>query len=108
LVREGIVATKGGASKLIHRFEELGVIWSPGSMPALGKGDGTRLFLPGSRPIGPEPKCGNRVRSQLALDGLLDGVPGAVSGQARSRSKLSTSRPASPLSHLWNRQMSPA
>src|SRR5687767_10696605 len=51
VVAEGIVDTPGGASKLLHRFEDLGIIWSPGAMDPLGKRDGTRTFLPGRRPI---------------------------------------------------------
>jgi hypothetical protein len=61
VVAAGIVSTKGGASKLLHRAEDLGIVWSPGEMPALGKGNGTRLFLPGRRPEGPEPAGGWRV-----------------------------------------------
>jgi hypothetical protein len=61
LVEEGIVRTQSGASKLLHRFEDLGIIWSPGSMPALGRPDGTRMFLPGRRPEGEEPPGGWRV-----------------------------------------------
>jgi len=53
LVNAGIVATPGGASKLLQRFEKLRVIWSPGEMPKLGKGNGTRLFLPGPPPANP-------------------------------------------------------
>jgi hypothetical protein len=48
LVRERITVTKGGASQLIHRFERAGVVHYAGSLPALGKGDGTRTFLPGA------------------------------------------------------------
>lgn len=47
LVKEGIVGTERGASYLLHTFEEWGVIHCVGEMPALGKGNGTRLFLPG-------------------------------------------------------------
>jgi hypothetical protein len=47
LVRERITITKGGASQLIHRFEDAGVIHYAGSLPPLGKGHGTRTFLPG-------------------------------------------------------------
>jgi hypothetical protein len=52
LVDEGIVTTKQGASYLLHRFEELGIIHCVGEMPKLGKGKGnaTRTFLPGPRP----------------------------------------------------------
>jgi hypothetical protein len=77
LVAEGIVTTKAGASWLLHRFEELGIIWSPGEMPALGKGNGTRTFLPGSKPEGPEPVSGWRVLP--ASDAVGDLEPRAVS-----------------------------
>jgi hypothetical protein len=84
LVSEGIVPTKGGASRVLHRLEDTGVIWSPGSMEPLGKGNGTRLFLPGPRPIGPWPEGGwvddeGKPRDPLArVRSALDGVPRAV------------------------------
>lgn len=54
LVAEGIVGTLSGASRLLHRFERAGVIWSPGSLPPIkGQPYGTRLFLPGRRPDDP-------------------------------------------------------
>jgi hypothetical protein len=71
LVAEGIVTTKPGASWLLHRFEDLGVIWCVDEMPKLGKGNGTRRFLPGRKPAGPEPAGGWCVQA-------LDGVPGPV------------------------------
>lgn len=80
LVAEGIVATKSGANKLLRRFLELGVVWSPGEMPARGKGNGTRLFLPGRRPMGPEPNGGWRVEpvGDVESNVASDWVPGAV------------------------------
>jgi hypothetical protein len=57
---------KSGASKLLRRFEDLGIIWSPGALPALGKGNGTRTFLPGPKPDGPEPVGGWCVRPAVA------------------------------------------
>lgn len=71
VVKEGIVLTDGGASKLIHRFEVEGLIWSPGEMMPQGKGRGTRLFLPGPRPGSPEPTGGWRIepaRSEAAAN----------------------------------------
>jgi hypothetical protein len=47
IVNEGIVTTSEGARYLLHTFEDWGVIHCVGEMPALGKGNGTRLFLPG-------------------------------------------------------------
>jgi hypothetical protein len=58
LVREGIVTTKAGASWLLRHFQDLGIIWSPGELAKRGKGNGTRLFLPGRKPDGPEPQDG--------------------------------------------------
>lgn len=67
LVRAGIVATPSGASKLLHRFEDAGIVWSPGALPPLADAEGrvppngTRTFLPGPRPAGPEPHDGWRI-----------------------------------------------
>jgi hypothetical protein len=47
LVNAGIVSTLDGARRLLHRFEDWGVIHCVGEMPKQGKGNGTRLFLPG-------------------------------------------------------------
>jgi hypothetical protein len=59
LVDEKIVTTVQGASYLLRDFERRGVIWSPGPMsPIRGKRDGTKLWLPGIRPDGPEPPDG--------------------------------------------------
>jgi hypothetical protein len=90
LVAAGIVATRGGASKLLHRFERLGVVWSPGEMePARGWPRGTRLFLPGAAPANPfvEPPGGWRVESapsgsdDVPVAGL---VTGAVAVEAQN------------------------
>lgn len=68
VVATGIVSTQSGASKLLHRLEAWGVVWSPGAMPALGRPDGTRLFLPGRRPIAPMPDGGWLVRPDYGDD----------------------------------------
>jgi hypothetical protein len=50
-VRAGHVATKGGASYALQRLVDEGVIVCVGEMPKLGKGNGTKLFVPpGWRP----------------------------------------------------------
>ena len=88
LVNAGIVATPGGASKLLQRFERLEIIWSPGDMPKLGKGNGTRLFLPGPKPRNPfRPPLGGWCAGSAVpagpgctfqSTGKSDGVPDAV------------------------------
>ena len=49
-VRERIVATKGGASALIHHFEDVGLMHCAQELAPLGTGRGTRCFLPGPTP----------------------------------------------------------
>lgn len=84
LVNEGIVSTPQGASKLLRRFEELAIVWCVGSMdPIKGMPYGTKLWLPGAKPEGPEPTggwvaAGHRVRpasSGVAPDAELEGAP---------------------------------
>jgi hypothetical protein len=77
LVHEGIVTTKQGASYLLHEFELLGIIWSPGSKKPLGKGDGTRVFLPGPHPDGPEPPGGWLEAGYRVLPRISDVSPDA-------------------------------
>jgi hypothetical protein len=81
-IKAGIVATRGGASKVLHRLERAGVIWSPGSMPARGKPNGTRLFLPGPKPSDPEPLSEYERRRREALN---DVQPGAYSLEEEGR-----------------------
>lgn len=45
-VNAGYVGTLRGASYVLHRLEAEGVIVCVGEMPKLGKGNGTRLFVP--------------------------------------------------------------
>jgi hypothetical protein len=78
LVHEGIVRTKPGASYLLHEAERLGIIWSPGAMEPLANGDGTRLFLPGANPDGPEPPGGWLKAEYRVLPRISDGVPGST------------------------------
>jgi hypothetical protein len=75
LVREGIVRSDRGGRMLLCRFERLGVIWSPGALAPMhqrNRPHGTKLWLPGRRPSGPEPEGGWRVVP------ASDGMPGAV------------------------------
>ena len=81
-VKERIVGTQAGASKLLRRFERLKIVWSPGSMPPInGNRDGTKLWLPGAKPDGPEPPGGwlNADPEQLRVRPAgSDGVPDAA------------------------------
>lgn len=54
-VRTGLTTDKRAASRAIRWLERHELIWSPASMPARGKPDGTKLFLPGRKPSGPLP-----------------------------------------------------
>lgn len=76
LVDAGVVAHLGSASKLLSRFDEHGVIWCVGEMPKLGKGNGTKMWLPGAKPDGPVPPGG--WEAQPADEATSDLVPGAV------------------------------
>lgn len=99
IVRENIVFTQTGASKVLHRFEKGHIIWSPGEMPALGKGNGTRLFLPGRKPEGPEPEEGWRIL--VASDGVpVPGdKPGAVAVEAQDGVPSGTVEPCGEPEH---------
>ena len=78
LVRERIVTSKQGANNLLREFMALGIIWSPGEMPKLGKGNGTRLILPGPKPPGSEPPGGWLEAGYRVLPAVSDGVPDAT------------------------------
>jgi hypothetical protein len=62
-VRAGLCEHPGQASRAIHWLEDHGLIWSPGSMPPRGKPDGTRTFLPGSKPSGALPHAASDVEA---------------------------------------------
>lgn len=73
VVAAGVVATQAGASKLLHRLEDLGVIWSPGSLPPIG-----------GKPNGRGCSCRDRGRR----------APSQEIGWAWSRRPTRTTRPS--------------
>jgi hypothetical protein len=84
LVKAGVVGTRPGASYLLREAERLGIAWCVGAMPKRhGRGYGTRLFLPGWRPIGPEPEGGWRVEPVLSEFPVFEFEPVGVEGPVR-------------------------
>ena len=86
LVRVQIVGTDSGASYLLRRAEDEGIVWFVEALEPLGKPYGTKTWLPGPRPMGPEPRGGWRVQP------LSEFFPVGVEGPAPAAARAGTRR----------------